>query len=69
MFSGTLNTMSAIILPNFKALGQKFDFTISIALDTHLKISSLFFIAILLLYSVQFFSLDLLNALHVWLAG
>ena len=43
--------------------GQKFDFRlryqISIALDYHLKVSSLFFIAILSLYSLQFFSLEL----------
>ena len=69
MFSGTLNTMSAIILTKLQSWGQKFDFRfryqISIAFDSHLKVSSLFFIAILSLYSVQFFSLELLNALHI----
>ena len=40
-------------------------YQISIALDSHLKISSLFFIAILLLYFFQFSSLELLNALHI----
>ena len=66
MFSGTLNTMSAIILAKLQSFGAKIWFSISLALDTHLKISSLFFIAILLLYSVQFFSLELLNALHIF---
>ena len=69
MFSGTLNTMSAIILTKLQSWGQKFDFRfryqISIAFDSHLKVSSLFFIAILSLYSVQFFSLELLDALHI----
>ena len=69
MFSGTLNTMSAIILTRLQSLGQKFDFRlryqISIAFDSHLKVSSLFFIAILSLYSPQFFSLELLDALHI----
>ena len=69
MFSGMLNTMSAIILTRLQSLGQKFDFRlryqISIAFDSHLKVSSLFFIAILSLYSPQFFSLELLDALHI----
>ena len=69
MFSGTLNTMSAIILTKLQSWGQKFDFRlryqISIALDSHFKVSSLFFIAILSLYSVQFFSLELLDAPHI----
>ena len=65
MFTGTLNTMSAIILTKLQSFGAKILFSISIAPDTHLKISSLFFIAILLLYSVQFFSLEPFDALHI----
>ena len=65
MFLGTLNTMSAIILAKLQSFGAKISFSISIAPDTHLRISSLFFIAILLLYSVQFFSFELLNAFHI----
>ena len=69
MFSGTLNTMNAIILTILQSLGAEFDFRlrfqISTALDSHLKVSSLFFIAILSLNSVQFLSLELLDALHI----
>ena len=69
MFSGTLNTMSAMILTKLQSWRQKFDFRlryqISVALDSHLKVSSLFLIAILSLYSVQSFSLELLDALHI----
>ena len=69
MFSGTLNTMSAMILTKLQSWGQKFDFRlryqISVALDSHLKVSSLFFIAILSLYSLHFFSFELLDALHI----
>ena len=68
-FRGRWTRWAQLFWPDCKAWGQKFDFRlryqISIALDSHLKVSSLFFIALLLLYSLQFFSLELLDALHI----